>query len=90
VARIAAGGAVKKRPRREEQELTLIIAGPPASGRTTVASIVAAALREAGAEVTVADDGEVAERFGPLIGRKIRIQVRLSAKPGATALRLVR
>jgi adenylylsulfate kinase-like enzyme len=82
---------VKRRPRREEEELTLLIAGPAESGRTTVASIVAAALREAGAEVTVADDGgEVVERFGPLTGRKIRVQVRRNAQPGAPALRLVK
>ena len=78
-----------KRSRREDDELTLVIAGSPGSGRTTVASIIAAALREAGAEVTVSDD-EVVERFGPLTGKRVRVQVRMTARPGVPALRLVK
>jgi ABC-type glutathione transport system ATPase component len=70
-------------------ELTLVVAGPAGSGRTTVATIIAAALREAGAEVTVEDD-EVVERFGPLTGKKIRVQVRMTPEPGAATLRLVK
>ena len=81
---------MKPRARREEPELTLVVAGPGGSGRTTVASIVAAALREAGADVTVVDDERV-ERFGPLTGKRIRIQVRSVAAPGEPPkLRLVK
>jgi len=85
------GKRAVQRSVHREQELSLFIAGPAGSGRTTIASIVAAALREAGAEVTVEDDGsELVERFGPLTGRKIRIQVRMNGKSGAPALRLVK
>lgn len=84
------GRPVTKRSQSDKGELTLVIAGPPESGRTTVASIVAAALREAGAEVTVNDD-EIVERFGPLTGRRIRIQVRGTVQPnGAPLLRIVK
>ncbi len=80
---------VKNRPRAKHDELTLVVSGPKGSGRTTVASIIAATLREAGAEVTVADD-EVVERFGPLTGKTIRVQVRTTAAPGAPKLHLVK
>jgi len=74
---------------KRANELCVVITGPACSGRTTLASIVAASLREAGATVTV-DDGGDAERFGPLTGKKIQIQVRLAVRHGATALRLVK
>jgi putative protein kinase ArgK-like GTPase of G3E family len=73
---------------RERAGLTIVLTGPPGSGRTTVASIVAAALRDAGAEVTVVDD-DPAARFGPLTGKKVRIEVRVTAQ-GAPTLRLVK
>jgi hypothetical protein len=53
-----------------------------------VASIAAAALRDAGAEVVVVDDDD-ASRFGPLTGKRIRIEVRQTAA-GTPALRLVK
>ena len=78
------------RPRvRNAAALSVTITGPAYSGRTTLASIIAAALRDAGASVTV-DDDEDTERFGPLTGKKVHILVRLSSKSGPAALRLVK
>jgi len=79
---------MSRRRRPEPTELTLVIAGPAQSGRSTVASIAAAALRDAGAEVVVVDDDD-ASRFGPLTGKRIRIEVRQTAA-GTPALRLVK
>jgi adenylylsulfate kinase-like enzyme len=83
---------VTRRHPSPQPELTLVIAGPPASGRSTVACIVSEALRAAGAEVMIVDDGDGPKhRIGPLTGKKIRVEVRPSVRPdGAPVLRIVK
>jgi len=78
------------RPNRGESGLMLVITGPVGSGRTTVATIVARALADAGADVVVKDTEEFVERLGPLTGKKIRVVVLQTPKPGAPVLHLVK
>lgn len=77
----------RRRQSKPPVEIGIVISGPAGSGRSTIASIISEALREAGAAVTVIDDDEVpANRFGPLTGKNIRVEVRRIHKSGAAPI----